>query len=110
MTVQSLTSPWYDLPIMARFTGQREAEIIRAYAAWDPLNCSAEELARQVGISKQSLYSVLHRNGVVLKTGRAPTTVDIVPDDILDRMAQQALRFLLDELVGLRAENERLRE
>lgn len=70
------------------------------------------ELAAEHGISRQALYQILARKGVVVKSARTTGAVParLMTDDLLDRMAQQALRALLDELEEARAENRRLRD
>lgn len=89
------------MPHPLRLTTARENEIILAYEAWDPEAMSVTELAASYGISRQGLYGVLRRNGVEPRSARnvgqrRPSPV--LTDELLDRMAQQALRALLDEL------------
>lgn len=79
------------------------AEIIAAYKAWDG-EIGVEAFAKSYGITKQSLYGLLRREGVPTKTEEAFTkdgagisTTGEVADWLIDKVAEQALRTILAE-------------
>jgi hypothetical protein len=95
----------------------RNEEIIKAYEAWDPDTESATELAEKLGISKARLYQVLQAKGVTPKTrigvGAGIRATDRTPGydgALMSEMAEQALGFLLNEVVELRRELAEYRE
>lgn len=97
---------------MVRMSSTQERKIVEAYEAWDPTRSSADELASSLSVSKQTLYDVVRRNGVELKSTRRSTVTggEVLPDALVDRMAHSALRVLLDEVVSLRARVRELEE
>lgn len=100
-----------------RLTRTEEDRIIEAYHAWDPADTSLDALTGSLGIARQTLYRVLERRNIPLKSqvmGTDPVTG--VPDDLTLAMSRQALTVLIEELVNARvrvaeleAENDGLR-
>lgn len=69
---------------MTHRDGSRELEIIDLYESWDPDEESVSQLVDRMGISRQRLYQVLDKHGVVPKTKRGPSfpvSVDLEPAD-----------------------------
>src|ERR1700682_3600844 len=96
-----------------RLSEAKEEEILRAYEQWDPETLSVDELVEELDIAKPTLYLVLGRHNVTPKTARrwsaeTEATKAIVPDAMLDRMADNALRVLLEEHSKLTAKVNRL--
>jgi hypothetical protein len=82
-----------------RLTKAREDEIIQAYHAWDPGETSVDALTAELGIARQTLYRVLARRKIGLKSHVDPQTG--VADDLTIAMARQALSVLIDRLVAV---------
>lgn len=101
---------------MAKLGRARENEILEAYAEWDGSG-SVDDFAGGLSISKQTLYSVLRRNGVPTKTQeqtlRGVGVADKTGQDVvIDRMAEFAIAELMrraDRTVIVEADNKRLR-
>jgi AcrR family transcriptional regulator len=94
-----------------RLTRAEEDRVIEAYNAWNPSDSPVDELARSLGISRQTLYRVIERRNVTLKSqvmGTDPITG--VPDDLTLAMSRQALTVLIDELVSARRHITELEE
>lgn len=94
-----------------KLNADMEREIVDAYREWDPRTSSADTLAAQFGVTRQSLYRVLRKHGVALKSHERPMaaggagpsagTLDLersVGSAVLDR-----LRLLEEENADLRA-------
>lgn len=87
-----------------RISKERGAEIIAAYQDWDGA-IGVEAFAQQFGITKQSLYGLLRREGIPTKTEAAfqnaskdgASTTGEVADWLIDKVAEQALRTILTE-------------
>lgn len=96
-----------------RLSAQQERKIVDAYAAWDPGAVSMEELLARVGVSRQTVYTVLRRHGIDLKSGRShtgPSVSALVAEhqatlEGLDR----ALSAVLDRLEACRSEGTALK-
>lgn len=82
---------------MRKLDPDRERAIIDAYQAWD-MSTTAEQLAFSLGISRQTLYDVIHRNGIPLK-GRAPRRLSAKPKPRTSEDEQLA-RVVMDLLGG----------
>ncbi len=85
---------------MRKLTKHDEDVLVAAYQAWDPAECSAEELARQHDVSRQTMYRVLRRNGVALK---ATTDAAVQPG------GDPAVRSLVARIEELALENAELK-
>jgi hypothetical protein len=102
---------------MAQLGRAREEQILGAYAEWDGTG-SVEEFVTGLGVSKQTLYSVLRRNGVPTKTQEQTLRGMSVPDKtsqdaMIDRMAELALVELMrraERCIVVEADNRRLRQ
>ena len=82
----------------------REALILERYEEWDPSSGeTVDDIAAEFGISRQRLFQILKENKVVPKTRRRQGDSKW-GDELLDRMAENALAFLLQELEDARAE------
>jgi hypothetical protein len=90
--------------------GRREQEIIDAYESWNPDESTVSDLVDRLGISRQRLYDVLDRNGVVPKSKRGPGAVGRIEGDMLNEMAEMALGYLLGQLQACRDELARYRQ
>lgn len=101
---------------MAQLGRAREETILGAYAEWDGSG-SVDEFVTDLGVSKQTLYSVLRRNGVPTKTQEQTLRGMSVPDKtsqdaMIDRMAELALVELMrraERSIVLESDNRRLR-
>jgi HTH DNA binding domain len=98
---------------VARLSEEEERAMVAAYEAWDPREQTADELADELGVAKTTLYNVLNRNGVPVKTRGGVGVSSLRREqagDLLEMMAVKALdqmferiRSLEDELVALRS-------
>lgn len=79
--------------------GQREKQIIDAYEAWDPESSSVNELADDIGISRQRLYQVLSKHHITPKTHRHGEGSTVIAE-----VQENALEFLLRKLEDARRE------
>jgi transposase-like protein len=79
-----------------------EANIVETYRAWDPSSSvTVTDLARDLDISRQTLYEVLGRNNEPLKAPRRArhnSGRQEFPVDLADLMAAKALEVILDRL------------
>lgn len=115
--------PSDSLTLMARRPGRRltpeeEDALIEAYQAWDPTEQGVQEFADEQAVSKQTVYSVLRRRGIAPKERQRPGAAPmddqtknrtVATDDLLDRVARQALTAILEENAALKAENALLK-
>jgi hypothetical protein len=94
-----------------RLSSGDEDAIIEAYQAWDPRSSSLDDLVAGLGIARQTLYRVIERRGVTLKSQERSSTDPHtgVADEITSAMSRQALTVLIDELVKARTERDELR-
>lgn len=94
---------------MRRLPAERERQIIEAYEAWNPSDGSTiDDLAKSVGIARQTVYAVLQRNQVPLK-GSEPLVERLKsPRDpqeeqlagiILSGVSEHALDYLLSRIL-----------
>lgn len=89
---------------MPRLTVERTAEIVEAYQAWDGTE-SVDVFVKNLGTTKQTLYGVLRRQGIPTKKEAAFMTTPSgggedagkVADWLIDKVAEQALRTILEE-------------
>lgn len=58
--------------------GSREQSIIDQYEEWDPAAESVTALVERIGISRQRLYQVLDKHGIVPKSKRGHELADAV--------------------------------
>lgn len=83
-----------------RFSEKQEREIVDAYRAWNETAENVEDLVTRLGVSKQSLYSILGRRGIPLKSRmNHSSSAEMISNELLDKMAEKALRLLLEEQV-----------
>jgi hypothetical protein len=104
-----------------------DPSVIAAYEAWDPATETVDELCARLDISKPTLYAVLKRNDVEPRQRRRIPKVRpdgdgniavgdpalgrlFEGDQLLQVMAQNALRVLVDEVKRLSREVDELRE
>lgn len=89
---------------------QRASEILAAYEDWDPEMETTTELVARLGISRQRLYEVLANNNVVPKSRRRTgPSVPGMPGELIGEIAENALEYLLQQLIDAREELARLR-
>jgi hypothetical protein len=89
---------------MTRLTPERTEEILDAYEAWDGTE-KVDDFVKRFGTTKQTLYRLLRERGIATKTQTAfkstPSNgsdeTSQVADWLIDRVAQQALRTILEE-------------
>lgn len=86
-----------------RLSTEAEARIIEEYQAWaeNPIE-STDELAERLGVGRQTLYAVLRRNGIPTRSASSSPQLARRTNGIDDRMAEMALKHLVDDLVGCR--------
>jgi hypothetical protein len=93
---------------MPRIPRETEDRVISLYLS--DRSMTIEEISNQCGVSRQSVYTILERNGIspqrLLRDHDSRT--ELIPDDLLDRMARQALQVMLEELVTGRRRAEAL--
>lgn len=92
----------------------REIEIIERYEKeYDPDTGTVDEFVQKLGVSRQRLYNVLQKHGVVPKTRRGVRrggSVAGLDDELTERMAEMALGFLVNQLHEARVELAKYRE
>ncbi len=78
---------------------KRDQQIIDHYTTWDPQDDerSADDIANELGVSRQRLYQVLKKHDVPLKTGRPAAP-------IADPVVAEVGRAVLEQLFEARAE------
>jgi hypothetical protein len=79
----------------ARINQSVETDLLEQYERWDPRSEGSKELLERLGVSRQTLYSVLARNGVSPKSQRGSTTAK-TEDVNWEYVARMAL-LVLDE-------------
>lgn len=99
-----------------RLSPERRSEILDAYSEWDPAVESSDELARRLGTTKATLYSIVNKAGIPMRGTRqhGPTDEMYSQAEAMARVALQALLERLEQLskdcAELTAENEQLKE
>jgi transposase-like protein len=87
---------------MGRLDRDTELAIVAEYRDWDPATCSSEDLARRFGTSRQTMYRVLRKHGVVLRQAEH-LAVPPAPQ------AESTVQVLLARVEELVRENAELR-
>lgn len=82
---------------------------MEAYERWDPDKGTVSDLLKELGISRQRLYQILDKHGVVPKRRRRQGDPKY-DDNLLEMMAENALAFLFNQLHELRDEVQAYRE
>jgi hypothetical protein len=59
-----------------RLSQEREEAIIAAYDEWDPSASPIDELAERAGVARQTVYAVLRRHNIPLKSERPAAAPD----------------------------------
>lgn len=87
-----------------------EAEMVAAYESWDTrVDGSVDELAARWGVTRQSLYRVLHKHGVPLHTRTPTVPLGPATASLNDELALSIGKAVLARLEELEAENAQLR-
>jgi transposase-like protein len=89
---------------MPKLTKREEQQLVRHYL--DAAEPRVEDIADEYGVSKQTVYAILRRHGVRPDRHRPVSPDSVIPNELADRMAENALRILLDELLDARRRNE----
>ncbi len=78
---------------------KRDQQIIDHYTSWEPQDDerSADDIANELGVSRQRLYQVLKKHEVPLKTGRSAVSA-------ADPVVAEVGRAVLEQLFEVRAE------
>ena len=101
-----------------RLSPSQESSIIEAYQSWDGSE-TVDDFAQRQGISKQTLYGLLRRRGIRTRTQEAfmsgdgeETTGDVpgLADWLVDKVATQALKTILEENRKVHALESRIEE
>lgn len=94
-----------------RLSVQKERAIVEAYEAWDPGASTLEDLIAKTGVSRQTVYTVLRRHGIELKTVRPSQTsraVEAEREAVLDGL-DRAMGTVLDRLEACVLEGQALK-
>lgn len=87
-------------------TDESRRALIEAYQRWQPESgITADQIANQYGVTRSSMYTLLRREGIPLKTGRNQRPVNQEP--LLGDMGRVAVELMLDKIDML---NQRVRE
>lgn len=94
-----------------RMNSHTQLALIKAYLEWRPRSgVSAEQLAEAHGATKCSMYAMLRREGVPLKTGGRPPSLPSAPDGLAKRMATLLLDQLIDMKIEIRTLEQELQQ